>query len=79
MNFISQFKGGRLLKKKIEDPGRILTPKDIQEDLQLSKNTVYKLIRMSSFPKIKIGNSYRIPENQYKEWISLNLHREIVV
>ena len=66
-------------KKQFEDPGRILTPKDIQEDLQLSRNTVYKLIRMSSFPKIKIGNSYRIPENQYKEWIGLNLYREIII
>lgn len=70
---------GMYMKKRIEDPGRILTPKDIQEDLKLSRNTVYKLIRMNSFPKIKIGNSYRIPENQYKEWISLNLHREIVL
>lgn len=65
--------------KRIDETGKLLTPKDIQNDLKLSKNTIYKLIQLHDFPKIKIGHTYRIPENQYKEWISINLNREIVI
>lgn len=61
------------------DIGKMLTVKDIQEHLKLSKNIVYQLVRMDSFPKIKIGNSYRIPEEKYKKWIDQNLRREIII
>lgn len=57
----------------------MLTVKDIQQHLCLSKNIVYQLIQMDSFPKIKIGNSYRIPKDKYEKWIEQNIRREIII
>ena len=57
----------------------MLTVKDIQQHLCLSKNIVYQLVKMDSFPKIKIGNSYRIPKDKYEKWIEQNIRREIII
>ena len=57
----------------------MLTVKDIQQHLCLSKNIVYHLVQMNSFPKIKIGNSYRIPKDKYEKWIEQNIRREIII
>ena len=57
----------------------MLTVKDIQQHLFLSKNIVYQLVQMDSFPKIKIGNSYRIPKDKYEKWIEQNIRREIII
>ena len=47
---------------------KLLTIKDVQEHLQLGRNRVYQLIKLNLFPKIKIGNTYRIPKREYLEW-----------
>lgn len=47
----------------------MLTTKDIQEQLGISRNTAYKLIRLQGFPKIKIGHSYRIPKDKFEAYI----------
>lgn len=47
----------------------LLTSKDIQEQLGISRNTAYKLIRLQGFPKIKIGHSYRIPRDKFETFI----------
>ena len=40
---------------------KMLTVNDIQEHLHICKNTAYKLLKIKSFPKIKIGKAYVIP------------------
>ena len=57
----------------------MLTVKDIQQHLCLSNNIVYQLVQLDSFPKIKIGNSYRIPKDKYEKWIEQNIRREIII
>ncbi|MFR8551930.1 MAG: helix-turn-helix domain-containing protein, partial [Coprococcus sp.] len=52
---------------------KLLTIKDVQEHLQLGRNRVYQLIKIDSFPKIKIGNTYRIPKREYLEWVQNNI------
>lgn len=47
----------------------MLTCKDIQEQLGISRNTAYKLIRLPGFPKIKVGHSYRIPKDKFEAYI----------
>ena len=51
----------------------MLTPTDIQKHLKIGRNKTYQLIQLSSFPKIKIGNTYRIPKEKYLKWISDNI------
>lgn len=56
--------GQHIMQKgtNMDDMERLLTIKDIQEHLQIGRNRVYQLIKIDSFPKIKIGNTYRIPK-----------------
>jgi len=51
--------------------------KDVQEHLQLGRNRVYQLIKIDSFPKIKIGNTYRIPKREYLEWVQNNIGKTV--
>ena len=57
----------------------IITIKDIMNHLHISKNTAYKLIKLNTFPKIKIGRTYAIPLNEYKKWIAKNIGKEIFI
>lgn len=50
----------------------MLTPTDIQKHLKIGRNKTYQLIQLSSFPKIKIGNTYRIPKEKYLKCKRLN-------
>jgi excisionase family DNA binding protein len=55
----------------------MLTPMDIMNHLKLGRNKTYALIKLNSFPKIKIGNTYRIPKDKYIEWVSNNIKNTI--
>ena len=57
----------------------ILTIKDIQENLGIGKNKVYKLIKLKGFPKIKIGHRYYIPESAYNQWIKNNTRSKVIL
>ena len=59
------------------DMEKLLTIKDVQEHLQLGRNRVYQLIKIESFPKIKIGNTYRIPKREYLEWVQNNIGKTV--
>lgn len=56
---------------------QFLTIKDVQNHLQLGRNRVYQLIKIDSFPKVKIGNTYRIPKQKYLEWIENNIGKTV--
>lgn len=55
----------------------MLTPEDIMRHLKLGRNRTYQLIHLSGFPKIKIGNTYRIPKIQYIKWIENNVNKKV--
>lgn len=55
----------------------ILTPKDIMTHLRIGKNRTYQLIQIKSFPKIQIGNSYRIPKDEYLKWLKNNMKQKV--
>ena len=58
----------------------MLTLEDIKNHLGISSNTtIYKLIAIKSFPKIKIGKKYLIPKNKYLKWIENNLGNDIII
>lgn len=72
-----------MLDKKIggitamEEMQELLTIKDIQKHLKIGRNKVYQLVKIDSFPKIMIGNTYRIPKKEYIEWIEANVGKTI--
>jgi len=55
----------------------MLTPVDVMNHLKLGRNKTYELIKLSNFPKIKIGNTYRIPKDKYLKWVSDNMRKTI--
>ena len=57
----------------------MLTSRDIQKQLGVSRNTAYKLIRLPGFPKIKIGNSYRIPKDKFEVYIMEHCKSQIIL
>ena len=54
-----------------------LTPQDISTILNIGKNKTYNLINNKDFPKIRIGNSIRIPISKFDEYMSRHLYKTI--
>lgn len=53
----------------------ILTPKDVQNILNWSKDKVYRLFRSKSFPSEKIDGKYIIPRPRFLKWLGENVER----
>ncbi len=66
---------GEKINNKFED--EFITPEDIMKHLKIGRNKTYQLIHLNSFPKLKIGNTYRIPKKQYNKWLNTNLKKTI--
>ena len=69
------------MNENINTLPEMLTVSDIMKHLKIGKNKAYKLIQVGSFPKIQIGNTYRIPKKEYEQWIKTNLkiNQQIII
>ncbi len=56
----------------------VLTPEQVADYLQLTKDTVYRLIRQKRLAATRIGRSYRIPKEDLQTFILCNSTRETV-
>ncbi len=56
-----------------------LTPKDIEKRLKLSHATVYKLMNLPDFPKVKIGRSVRVRESDFNAFMEVYKGKRIVL
>lgn len=63
----------------IQKTDEMLTVADIQSHLKIGKDTAYELVKLSTFPSIKIGNKYRIPLSEYKKWLAKSIGKEYIV
>ena len=48
---------------------RCYTVKELQEILEISRPTVYELLKKNEFRWIQIGNKYRISKKSFDEWL----------
>ena len=56
--------------QKISSIDTMLTIEDIMKNLHIkSKTTAYKLLKLDTFPSIKIGKNYLVPESEYNKWV----------
>ena len=62
-----------------ENDIRLYTPKELQQILHMSKNTIYKLIHTKGFPVIYIGHKVLTPHDELQRWISNNLGNRISI
>ena len=52
--------------------------KDIQRILKIGRNSAYELIKLPTFPTIRIGKKYLIPKIQFEEWVKNSLHKNLL-
>lgn len=47
----------------------MLTVAQLQQKLNIGKDTAYSLVKRKDFPSIKLGREYRIFEDKLTEWL----------
>ena len=67
------------MEEKIFNQNRILTAKDLAARLQIGRDKAYALIKLSSFPAIRLGSRYIVTEQALEEWLKANEYRHIAV
>ncbi len=56
----------------------ILTPEEVADYLQLTSDTIYRLIRENRLAATKIGRNYRVPKEDLDAFIITNSTRPLV-
>ena len=57
----------------------LLTYKDLQERLGVSRDCAYRLFHAKAFPSIKLGGRYYIDEQKLQEFLDKYANREFVM
>lgn len=60
------------MTKSLNEYPDVLTADDLMAILDISRCTVYKLLRNGALPAIKIGKQYRILKNVLADFLSAN-------
>jgi len=47
----------------------MITIKELQDVLEIGKNTAYNLVKRKDFPSVKIGREYKIFADDLNDWI----------
>lgn len=56
-----------------------MSVKDIQAELGLSKNSAYKLVKLTGFPKVIIGKKILIPRDEFEKFIKQHIGSQIIL
>lgn len=56
----------------LEKYADILTPKDLQEILHSSRNTIYKFLNNGTIPSVRLGDKILIPKADIINFFMLN-------
>lgn len=54
----------------------LLTVKELQSILKLSRTKTYLIVNQSDFPKIRIGRDIRIPEKKLEAYIKKQIYKD---
>lgn len=73
---ILQPKGLVELEAQVNKEIEIYDIKDVQRILKIGRNNVYKLLKVPTFPVIKIGNKYIIPRAEFEQWVHKSIHKK---
>ena len=52
---------------------------DVANDLHVSRTTMYKILKIKTFPSLKIGSKTLIPKNAYQKWLEENQGNQIII
>ena len=56
-----------------KDEKRTYTVEEIQDILDIGKNSAYELVKSNQFKSIKVGRMFRISKKSFDEWLDTNL------
>ncbi len=59
--------------------GEFLSIEDLTQLLPVSRDTIYRLTRLQSFPAIRIGKRVIVEKNDFVNWWESNKGKEIVL
>lgn len=64
----------RLVKKvtSFEALPLVMTVKDVQDVLRVSRPNAYRIMNLESFPKMKIGKRVLVEKEAFKNWLANN-------
>lgn len=48
----------------------LMTMKELQEYMKISRSKAYELAREKGFPTLRVGRTIRIPKDELQKWIS---------
>lgn len=54
-----------------------LTPRDIEEELRLSRSTVYRLLRSGELPHVRFRRKIRVRREVFEEWSKEQEHQSM--
>ncbi len=57
----------------------LLTVKDLQEILNIGRDTAYALMRSKSFPSIKIGCRYFVTREELEKWLAKYAYKSFAI
>ena len=55
----------------------MLTVKELQEILKMSRTKTYQIVNQPDFPKIRIGREIRIPENELESYLKEQIEKDV--
>jgi len=51
-------------------PSQFLTVAEVAEQMRVSKMTVYRLVHSGELPAVRVGKSFRVPQQALTEYLS---------
>lgn len=58
---------------------KLLSVKDLTNELNIGRDTAYSLMHAEAFPSIKIGGRYYVSEEALEKWLHRYEYKEFVV
>jgi len=55
--------------QETKTPEEIMTTKDLESFLKVSRSKVYELIKIDGFPAYRVGSEFRILKNELIDWV----------
>ena len=56
----------------------LYTIKDVQEILGIGRDSVYKLVKLPTFPVFRIGKKHLIPKKEFEQWVKNSIHKNLL-
>ncbi|MCF4005813.1 helix-turn-helix domain-containing protein [Corynebacterium uropygiale] len=57
-----------------ENKGKFVTVAEVAEIMRVSKMTVYRLVHSGTLPAVRVGRSFRVPEQAVNEYLERSVY-----